>query len=354
MMEKWFTKGICQWYRQNKRELPWRNEKDPYRIWLSEVILQQTQVKQGLSYYLKFRKNYPTVRHLAIASQDQILKDWQGLGYYSRARNMHAAAQSIVSNQGGIFPSNYEEIRKLKGIGDYTAAAIASFAYDLPYAVVDGNVYRVLSRVFGMSSPVDSLEGKKLFQEMASALLDKAAPAEHNQAIMEFGSQFCRPAKPDCPSCIFKNKCAAYANNKVGDLPLKQKKIKIRTRFLNYVVLLDKNNHIVINKRHEKDIWRGLYDFPLIESQSEVAPKSLLASQYFSEKTGKNSKIMHISEPYKHILTHQKLFARFYVVKTKKKHPKALETVCISEIKKTAFPRLIEKYLNDCKLPELF
>ena len=212
-MDKWFAKGLTGWYKQNKRDLPWRQEKDAYKIWLSEIILQQTQVAQGLSYYLKFTFKYPTVQSLAKAPEDAVLRLWQGLGYYSRARNLHFAAKSIVSANKGQFPVTYDEIRALKGVGDYTAAAIASFAYDLPYAVVDGNVYRVLSRVFGMYSPIDSHAAKKEFQVVASQLLDKKDPATYNQAIMEFGSQFCKPNNPDCENCVLKDKCFDNASN---------------------------------------------------------------------------------------------------------------------------------------------
>ncbi len=353
-MEKWFASEIAKWYHQNKRDLPWRNQNDPYKIWLSEIILQQTQVKQGLSYYLKFVKHYPTIKHLARAQEDKILKDWQGLGYYSRARNMHFAAKTWVNTKNGNFPDSYEEIRAMKGVGDYTAAAIASFAYNLPHAVVDGNVYRLLSRVFGIKAPIDSGEGKKQFQELANNLLDIKNPALHNQAIMEFGSQYCKPSRPDCENCIFKSRCYAFANNKVGILPIKSKKNKVTNRYFNYLVLVDKNKRILVNKRAAGDIWQGLYDFVLIETEAETEEKKLFKLQSFKEKTGKNFTVLHVSKTYKHILTHRNLYAKFYVIKINTAHPKTHKSRMLNELTKFAFPRLVEKYINDCKLDELF
>jgi len=352
-MEKWFSKGIIEWYRVNKRDLPWRGESDPYRIWLSEVILQQTQVKQGLSYYLKFIKNYPAVKHLAKAKEDAVLKDWQGLGYYSRARNMHFAAKSIVQDHKGQFPKTFNEIRKLKGVGEYTASAICSFAYNLPHAVVDGNVYRILSRVFGICEPIDSLPGKKRFLTLATQLLDVKNPANHNQAIMEFGSQYCKPVKPDCAVCIFKNKCFAFANDTVAELPVKAKKTKVRSRYFNYLILIDKNKNIILNKRSGNDIWKGLYDFTLLESVSETEADKLFKSNNFKKITGKNFSILHVSKNYKHVLTHQHLYTKFYVIKINSVHSKSLTQGNAKTLTKFAFPRLIEKFLNDCKLNEL-
>jgi A/G-specific adenine glycosylase len=353
-MEKWFSKGLQKWYDQNKRDLPWRNERDPYRIWLSEIILQQTQVKQGLSYYLKFIKNYPTIKHLAKASEDQILKDWQGLGYYSRARNLHFAAKSIVSGNNGYFPENYEEIMSLKGIGAYTAAAIASFAFNMPHAVVDGNVYRLLSRVFGISRAIDSAEGKKEFQALASGLMDTKQPAAHNQAIMEFGSQFCKPANPDCNSCIFKSKCYAFGAGSVSLFPVKSKKIKVVSRYFNYLVLVDKNKDIAVNKRMGNDIWKGLYEFCLIESPADIMPAQLFELKEFKEASHKNLKVLHASKTYKHILTHQNLYAKFYVIKLDFTHTRLQSRSKAGTLGRFAFPRLIEKFLNDCNLAELY
>ena len=245
-MEIWFSSGLLIWYKKNKRELPWRNETDAYKIWLSEIILQQTQVIQGTSYYLKFTKNYPKISQLANATEDEVLKMWQGLGYYSRARNLHATAKFIQKEHKGVFPANFNDIKALKGIGDYTAAAISSFAFNLPHAVVDGNVYRVLSRLFGIETPIDSGQGKKEFQLLATDLMDKKDPGQYNQAIMEFGSQYCKPNKPNCEACIFSSKCFAFKAEKVNEFPVKVKKIKIKNRYLNYVVLADKKQNVII------------------------------------------------------------------------------------------------------------
>jgi len=349
----WFVRGLINWYHENKRDLPWRNESDPYKIWLSEVILQQTQVKQGLDYYIKFAQNYPTVKHLARATEDRVLKDWQGLGYYSRARNMHFAAKSIVATNRGVFPQSFDEIRKLKGVGDYTAAAIASFAYNLPHAVVDGNVYRLLSRVFGINVPIDSGPGKKVFQQLANDLFDAKNAANYNQAIMEFGSQYCKPSKPDCLNCIFKSKCYAFANKKVSVLPVKKNKTKVENRFLNYVVLVDKNKNILLNRRENKDIWQGLFEFELIETKTQKDEKAFLNSKELAALGTKKFSVLHISKLYKHVLSHQILMCRFYVITINSLHNKTALTCKPKALTKFAFPRLIEKFLNDCNLTEL-
>jgi A/G-specific adenine glycosylase len=346
-METWFTNKLCNWYSINKRNLPWRDNTNAYHIWLSEIILQQTQVVQGLSYYIKFVNHYPTVKKLANAKEDEILKDWQGLGYYSRARNLHAAAKTIVELHKGVFPNKYEYIRELKGVGDYTAAAIASFAYNLPYAVVDGNVYRVLSRLFGIKTPIDSGIGKKQFQKLANELLDKNNPSLHNQAIMEFGSQYCKPINPYCTNCIFTKKCFAFANNLVPLLPVKEKKTKIKNRYFNYLVLIDKDKNILLNKRSKNDIWKGLYEFLLVETENEISLADLQKSIAFKNNILSNYKIIHVSKHYKHILSHQHLFAKFYIIKVVSKHPKNSMVATINSLTNYAFPRLIDKFLND-------
>ncbi|MBA3665878.1 MAG: A/G-specific adenine glycosylase [Bacteroidetes bacterium] len=352
-MERWFSGGLKKWYGVNKRDLPWRNETDAYRIWLSEIILQQTQVAQGLAYYRKFITNYPTIRHLAKASEDKVLKDWQGLGYYSRARNLHATARHIASNYKGVFPEIYKDIKALKGVGDYTAAAIASFAFNQPHAVVDGNVYRVLSRVFGIETPMDSGKGKKQFQELASELLDRKDPATHNQAIMEFGSQWCRPLNPDCEHCIFNSKCFAFKNELTASLPVKEKKTKIRARYFNYLVIIDKKQNVMINRRSEGDIWQGLYEFALLETEKEITGRALLKHPGFHKHTGKKAEIIYTSNGYKHVLSHQHLFAKFYVIKTNTVFKKSIHALSLKNLEKPAFPRLIEKFLNDCDLMEI-
>lgn len=353
-MESWFSPELIKWYRKHRRDLPWRNQKDAYRIWLSEIILQQTQVAQGLSYYLKFTQTYPNVSALAGAAEDDVLKLWQGLGYYSRARNLHAAAKHIQEHFKGVFPSEYADIRDLKGVGDYTAAAIASFANDLPYAVVDGNVYRVLSRLFGIETPIDSPAGKKEFQQLATALLNPKKAADHNQAIMEFGSQYCRPVNPDCANCIFNHKCLAFQTGKVSQLPVKAKKTKVRNRYFNYVLLVDKNNRILLNKRGPNDIWQGLYEFCLLETEKELSPKSLAGTKEFMALCGKNYELLHVSGTYKHILSHQHLYARFYVVKTSRAFTAKQTSSKLSTLNDFAFSRLTEKFLNDCVLKDLF
>ncbi|MBA3682270.1 MAG: A/G-specific adenine glycosylase [Bacteroidetes bacterium] len=352
-MENWFSRGLITWYKTNKRDLPWRNHKDPYKIWLSEIILQQTQVIQGTSYYLKFTQKYPKIGQLAAAKEDEVLKLWQGLGYYSRARNLHAAAKVVNDSHKGVFPSKYEDIKALKGVGDYTAAAISSFAYNMPYAVVDGNVYRVLSRLFGIETPIDSGTGKKEFQQLATELLDKKEPGQHNQAIMEFGSQFCKPVNPDCPNCIFNAKCVAFKNKQVNELPVKAKKTKVRDRFLNYVVLIDKKNEIYLNRRVAGDIWQGLYEFLLIESDKEITTPQLLNHKKVKEAAGEKFKLLHTSKLYKHVLSHQHLYARFYVVKTSISLSKTQTKTTLNNLTDFAFARLSEKFLNDCELKEI-
>ncbi len=353
-MEQWFSEGLQKWYKKNHRDLPWRKESDAYKIWLSEVILQQTQVAQGLSYYLSFTNRFPTVKHLARASEDEVMKLWQGLGYYSRARNMHTSARIIVEEHGGSFPANFEGIRNLKGIGDYTAAAIASFAFGLPHAVVDGNVYRVLSRVFGISTPIDSGAGKKEFAALATELLDKKRPALYNQAIMEFGSQFCRPVNPSCEICIFQSRCAAFLSGKVNELPRKSKKIKTRTRHFNYLVCVDTKKNVRVQKRGGGDIWQGLYEFPLFESENALTPEALLKETAVKKMLKGKYGIKYVSGTYKHVLTHQHLFARFYVLALQQPFAEDIEVCRLSKLQDRAFPRLIEKFLADCVLEEIF
>lgn len=352
-METWFSDALIKWYKTNKRDLPWRHEDDPYKIWLSEIILQQTQVAQGLSYYLKFITNYPTVNKLAHAKEDDVLKLWQGLGYYSRARNLHETAKKIDKEFKGKFPKTFLEIKMLKGVGDYTAAAIASFAFNLPHAVVDGNVHRVLSRVFGIKTPIDSNLGKKEFYFLAERLLNAKKPAENNQAIMEFGSQYCKPTNPDCENCIFKTKCFAFQKNIVPELPVKAKKTKIKNRFFNYLIIVDKNGDVIIHKRDKKDIWKGLYEFVLIETEEACNLVALLKRKDVKEVLVSRHKVLYSSKRYKHILSHQILCAQFYVFKQKSPFKNNEKTTKVENVKKLAIPRLIEKFLNDCDLKEI-
>jgi len=255
-----FSSKLINWYHQNKRDLPWRNSTDPYQIWLSEIILQQTRVDQGLSYFNKFIEHHPNVNSLANAPEKEVLNLWQGLGYYSRARNLHFTAKVISKEHKGIFPSDYNDILKLKGVGEYTAAAIASFAYNLSYPVIDGNVYRVLSRIFGIENPIDSSKGKKIFKALATELIDNKNPATYNQAIMEFGALQCTPKKPKCEDCPFRLECYALKNELTAELPKKEKKIKQRNRYFNYVVVID-NEKIYLKERKEKDIGQVYMTF---------------------------------------------------------------------------------------------
>lgn len=342
-----FAGIIVGWYRLNKRALPWRETRDPYKIWLSEVILQQTRVQQGLSYYEAFVKKYPTVKALAAAPEDEVLKLWQGLGYYSRARNLHAAAKHVATAQKGTFPPDYQGLRKLKGVGDYTASAIASICYGEAQPVVDGNVYRVLSRIFGISTPIDSTTGKKEFRELAAQLIPEKDPASFNQAIMEFGAMQCVPKSPDCGKCVFVQYCEARKKNLVATLPVKAKKTKVTDRYFYYLVIRHKDE-VFIRQRSGKDIWQGLHDFPLIEAKETLTEKKLVMSPEWKAVFGKNSpKIKVISPEVKHVLSHQRLYARFVEVETGKKPAKG-EWFGVKEkqLGKYAVPVLIEKYLE--------
>ena len=339
-----FNLLIIKWYRQNKRNLPWRLTKDPYMIWLSEIILQQTKVDQGLNYYLKFCTNYPTIQDLAKADEQQVLSDWQGLGYYSRARNLHATAKEIVSKYAGTFPSTYETILTLKGIGSYTAAAISSFAFDLPHAVVDGNVYRVLSRLFDIDLPIDSSEGIKEFKILADELLNKDHPAEHNQAIMEFGALQCTPANPSCDTCPFVLTCLARKNGTIQQRPVKKGKTKVRNRYLHFLHI-ETEGQIIITQRTEKDIWQNMYQFPLIEKNS-VEELSVIQKEI--EHTY-NIKITDVISNIKHILSHQHLYTTFWKTKTipeKLRSNKAYLIIPKEALISYPIPRVIDRYLE--------
>lgn len=343
-----FSEVIIAWYKKNKRDLPWRNTQDPYFIWLSEIILQQTRVDQGMSYYLKFTKEFPTIKKLATAPEEKVMKLWQGLGYYSRARNLHATAKHISTELKGNFPNTHDEILKLKGIGPYTAAAISSIAFNEVRAVVDGNVFRVLARVFGISTPIDSTEGKKEFYELANELISKKHPALFNQSIMEFGATFCKPGIPDCPNCIFNGICIAYKKRAVDQFPVKEKKTKVRNRYFNYVVLKHKNT-LVIKKRTGKDIWENLYDFPLIETSKELKEVDLLKTLAWKNLLPKkNYTITSVSKTYKHVLSHQNIYARFWEVQTKTNvdSNKDYLQIELKNFKKYAIPRLLDIYMN--------
>lgn len=345
-MNVWSEKLIA-WYSMHKRDLPWRNTKDPYVIWLSEVILQQTRVQQGLPYFEKFVSRFPTVQDLAAAPLQEVMQCWQGLGYYSRARNLHEAAKQVVEHFGGAFPTTYEGIKSLKGVGPYTAAAIASFAFDLPHAVVDGNVYRVLSRHFGMRLPIDHAPSQKAYAELAQKLLPTHRAADFNQAIMEFGAVNCIPTNPDCSNCIFSHSCQAFEKEEVALLPIKAGKVKVRDRVFNYI-LLRKDDGVYMKERTEKDIWQHLWDFELLESATFANEAEIIAhiQQKFSFSSAEFLVQLH-SEAFKHILTHQRISARFWQVQIfSNLHDKELKFVAIKALGNKPLPRLIEKFLN--------
>jgi A/G-specific adenine glycosylase len=346
-----FGSEIIRWYNQHKRDLPWRNIQDPYRIWLSEIILQQTRVDQGMAYYHRFIQEYPTVKRLANASEDQVLKQWQGLGYYSRARNLHHTAREIVKRHKGNFPKEYDEVRSLKGIGEYTAAAILSFAFNKKFPVVDGNVFRLLSRYFGIDTPVDTSKAKKEFYVLAGELMEQHAPAVFNQAIMEFGARQCKPQNPDCSVCPLNITCVARIQNRVSQLPVKNKKSEIKNRYFNYLVI-HQNEKLFLNKRTGNDIWKNLHDFPLIETSKRLSEKKIIVSENWKTLLGKSKiTLMSVSREYRHLLSHQTIHAKFYEVNVPSK--KVLEgknkfiLVSKKELKKLAVPKLIENFLEE-------
>lgn len=306
-----FSKVLIDWYKENGRRLPWRELSDPYLIWISEIILQQTQVKQGYDYYLRFVERFPDVTTLASASEDEVMKYWQGLGYYSRARNLHAAAKSM----NGVFPTDYQGVLALKGVGDYTAAAICSFAYGLPYAVVDGNVYRVLSRYLGIDTPIDSTPGKKLFAATAQELLDQKHPDSYNQAIMDFGALQCTPKSPDCIRCPLADSCAAFATGTVNVLPVKQHKTKTTNRYFNYIYVR-MGTHTFLHKRSGNDIWKNLFEFPLVESETLLSEEEFLRSDAFRAflVPGEPITVRTVCREIKHVLSHRIIYANFYEV----------------------------------------
>jgi A/G-specific adenine glycosylase len=342
-----FTRKLLQWHGSNKRPLPWKKTSNPYRIWLSEIILQQTRVEQGTPYYLKMIRLFPTVKDLAKAHEDQVLSAWQGLGYYSRAKNLQAAAKQIVANWNGKFPDRYEEILQLKGVGEYTAAAIASFAFGLPHAVVDGNVYRVLARVFGITENIHSAKAKKTFFRLANELLDRRNPGAFNQAIMDFGSLVCRPANPLCNNCCFRRECRAFQQQKIQEWPVNRKNIRIRKRWLNFMII-ETADSLIIRKRREEDIWPGLFEWPVLETQKKPAQKELLANLPLIKFAGpKPLKLTHRSEVVKHLLSHQTLFATFFHFKsaTKKlKLPRGAQWVKKRNLLDFPLPKLLENY----------
>lgn len=350
-----FSGRLAQWYASNQRHLPWRETSDPYAIWLSEIILQQTRVDQGMAYYQRFINQWPDVFSLAEATEQEVLKLWQGLGYYSRARNLHATAKMIVKQHNGFFPSDFDSISKLKGIGPYTAAAIASIAFGLPYPVIDGNVYRFLSRLFGLTEPVNSGSGRKKLNLLLNELIDRSQPGAFNQGLMEFGALQCRPQTPDCISCIFQTQCHAFQNRQVGTLPVRAAKTKVKQRHFNYIIATWEQEHelmTMVCKRWQEDIWKGLFEFPLIETDGDVPFEFLIGTplwqQFFSEQLFTLHKQSAVQ---KHVLTHQKIYARFFHLHFNGPLASPAENnvflISHNTLGNFPLPRLIDRYLTD-------
>ena len=339
-------KALSEWYEVEQRHLPWRETTDPYCIWISEIILQQTRVAQGLDYYLRFIEHFPTVADLARATEEEVLRLWQGLGYYSRARNLHAAAQQIMTTHHGIFPSQYTSIRALKGIGDYTAAAISSIAFNLPYAVVDGNVYRVLARLTNNPTPIDSTAGKKLFSQIATTLLDPNNPRTHNQAMMELGAIQCVPGKPQCTECPLYKVCEAAQANTVAQLPYKEKRTKITQRYFHYIYIeIETTHEVFLHKRIEKDIWQHLYEPPLIETDHNISTEELIQHSFFQALTQGSKKVEILGESStKHILSHQHIYAHMLHVRVDHINEKLKDYLIVPKENEQnhPIPRLIE------------
>jgi A/G-specific adenine glycosylase len=341
-----FHNILIKWYLQNKRDLPWRKTTSPYPIWLSEIMLQQTRVAQGTPYFLSFTSAFPTIFDLANAHEEQVLKLWQGLGYYSRARNLHKTAQTIAFDMNGVFPDNYAGLLKLKGIGEYTAAAIASFSYNECVPVVDGNVFRVLSRYFDLETDIAQASAKKEFAALAFELMPKDNPALFNQAIMEFGALQCVPKNPNCAECVFNNSCAALQKKKVDLLPVKSKKTKVRNRYFNYIVAVDDLENTIIQKRTAKGIWHNLYEFPLIETDKvedfEIVAQQI--NQQFFQENEIQSLLEYNEESIVHKLSHQHLHIKFWKASIKGtiKNGINLETA-----KTFPFPIVIHNFIED-------
>ncbi|HSP11700.1 MAG TPA: A/G-specific adenine glycosylase [Salegentibacter sp.] len=341
-----FSKILINWYLNNKRDLPWRITADPYHIWLSEIMLQQTRVEQGLPYYLRFTKTFPSVFDLAEASQEKVLKLWQGLGYYSRARNLHETAKYVAFELKGVFPQNYRELKDLKGVGDYTASAIASICYNEAVPVVDGNVYRVLARYFNIDTPINSSAGIKEFKMLAAELLDEEQPSLFNQGLMEFGALQCKPRNPLCESCPFNDTCLALKQNKIKELPVKLKKTKIKKRYFNYLVFSSEENKTLLQQRKGKGIWEGLYEFPLIETDDPVKARAFISEEEIREKTGVSAGeiILYNEKPVVHKLSHQHIFTHFWMVSSASL---PLEGIPIEKVKNYPVPVLIQNFLEE-------
>ncbi|HEX7412823.1 MAG TPA: A/G-specific adenine glycosylase [Bacteroidia bacterium] len=341
------SRKLIKWFNQNKRDLPWRNTSDPYKVWLSEIILQQTRVAQGLPYYISFVKTFPTIHHLAKAPEQKVLKLWQGLGYYSRARNLHHAAKDIVKNYGGVFPTDYTQLKKLKGIGDYTAAAISSFCFNKPQAVVDGNVYRVLARLFAIDIPINSTEGKKQFAQLAQELLDKKAPGIYNQAIMEFGALYCTPHNPNCEDCIFNTICQSGNTQTALNYPVKISNKKITIRYFEYFIITHKEN-IYTQQRTENDIWKNLYQFPMLEYHEKTTVAKVMErfKKEILKTTSDGFEVKKQTSYKKHQLSHQTIFARFTYLKVSKFTNANYKSTPLKRLKNLPFPVLLANEIS--------
>lgn len=342
-----FVEKILSWYDVHKRNLPWRNISDPYKIWVSEIILQQTRIAQGHDYYVRFIQAFPTVKDLASASEDEVLRQWQGLGYYSRARNMQKAAQTIVDEYEGIFPHTYEGVLALKGVGPYTAAAICSFAYNLPHAVIDGNVYRVLSRYFGITDPIDSTKGKKLFAQLANELLPAKRSADYNQAIMDFGAMQCTPQSALCEQCSLAYACIAYNNKCVASLPIKCKSLKVTERYMAFIKIVTPQG-VWLHKRQANDIWQGLYEFLLLEFDHAPSEAEVMGHAWFNQlKTSDKGTWRAIKKGFKHVLTHRVIYADLYELSFQRSTmpPADFVVVPLQVLNNFAMPQLLQKLM---------
>lgn len=339
-----FSKVLIHWYLQRKRDLPWRKTQNPYLVWLSEIMLQQTRVAQGMSYYLAFSEAFPTIKDLAKADENTVLKMWQGLGYYSRARNLHFTAKYISNELDGVFPNTYKELLKLKGVGDYTASAISSICFNEPSAVVDGNVYRVLARYFGINTPINSTKGIKEFKQLAQSLIDHKQPGTFNQAIMDFGSLQCKPQNPDCKNCPLQIGCVAFDKKQIKELPVKEKKLKVKKRFFDYLVFVTEEGKTILEKREGKGIWKGLYQFPVIEMESQIPGNRVIYLDEFHQKVPQGSCIE--SSQYGiviHKLSHQHLYTRFWIIQIR---DYSEATILWDDIQEYPVPVLISNFLD--------
>lgn len=344
-----FASTLLSWYSDHKRVLPWRDIKDPYKIWLSEIILQQTRIVQGKDYYLRFIERFPCVEKLAAAPEDEVMKLWEGLGYYSRARNLHFASKQIVDM--GHFPEDYDDVKTLKGVGEYTAAAICSMAFGIPIAAIDGNAYRVLSRIYGIDIPFDTTEGKKYFKELANTLLDTQHPGAFNQAMMDFGSLQCTPKSPHCQDCPFSHICIAHEKKQEELFPVRAKKPEIKERFLNYFYVIC-NGEVLMRKRNGKDIWKSLYEPYLVESTEKVEITDI-HDEWLQKQLQKGAVLKEINRNIRHILTHRILWANFYEIQIKETTinplPEGYQLFPLNELQNLALPTLIKAHMTKSK-----